>query len=150
MLRLCVVAFAFASTLVAGCTQATFGFRPTLTSQVPDSTVVRVRAINGQPGITGRSLDWQIGRLRIITTTGDTVAVPEAGTLEVRLKTKKTYMAVGGLVGVAIGTGIAVSKCPYRRECPPDFRPAVGGAIGMFIGSRFSTADWAVVKRPPR
>jgi hypothetical protein len=95
-------------------------------------------------------VDWQTGRLRIVRAAGDTVAVPEMGTLEVRLARKKRYTAVGGIVGVVVGTGVAVARCPYGRECAPDLRPAVGGAIGMLIGSRFSSAEWVVVKRPPR
>jgi len=150
MSRLCLLVLAASSVVLNGCTHATFGFRPSLTSQVPDSTVVRVRPINGQPGTTGRSVGWQSGRLAIVTAARDTMAVPEIGTLEVRLNTKKRYTAVGGIVGVVVGTGLAMAKCPYRSECGPDLRPAIGGGIGMLIGSRFSSREWLVVKRPPR
>ena len=150
MLRLRPLSLVAVVILGAGCTRATFGFRPALTSQVPDSTVVRVRAINGQPSITGRSFGWQSGRPRIVTAAKDTVAVPEAGTLEVRLVSKKSYAVVGGVVGLAVGMGVAVAKCPPGRVCGPDARPAVAGGIGALIGSRFSREEWVVVKRDPR
>ena len=150
MCRFCLLVLAASSVVLSGCTHATFGFRPSLTSQVPDSTVVRVRPINGQPGITGRSVGWQTGRLAIVTAARDTVVVPESGTLEVRLNTRKRYTAVGGIVGVVVGSGLAAARCPYRRECAPDLRPALGGGIGMLIGSRFSSREWVVVKRSPR
>ena len=149
MLRLSPLALAVAIA-IGGCTRATFGFRPTLTSQVPDSTVVRLRAIKGQPSITGRSLGWQMGRLTIVTMTGDTVAVLETGTLEVRLKTKKSYAAIGGVVGLGIGMGLAQARCPYPRRCAPDLRAPLGGAVGMLVGSRFRTAEWLVVRRRTR
>jgi hypothetical protein len=136
--------------VLGGCTHVTFGFRPSITSQVPDSTIVRVRATNGQPSVTGRSLDWQTGRPRIVTAAGDTVSVPDVGTLEVRLNSKKSYAAVGGLLGVAVGTGFAMAKCSYPRECPPDLRPLIGGGIGVLVGSRKRTAEWVVVKRTTR
>ena len=139
MFRLYLLMLAVASVAFQGCTRATFGFRPSFTSQVPDSTIVRLRATNGQPSVEGHSLGWQVGRLRIVNAVGDTVAVPETGTLEVRLARKKRYTAVGGIVGVVVGTAVAVAKCPYRQECPPDLRPAIGGGVGMLIGSRFSS-----------
>jgi hypothetical protein len=148
MIRFYPPALLAAVVLAGGCTHATFGFRPSLTSQVPDSSVVRLRAINGQPPIAGRSLDWQTGRLRIVTSAGDTVRVPDVGTLEVRLNSRKSYAAVGGIVGVAVGMGLALSRCPDRRACGPDLRVPIGGGIGMLIGSRFHSTEWAVVKRP--
>lgn len=150
MVRRYPLALLAAVVVAEGCTRATFGFRPTLTSQVPDSTVVRLRAANGQPAVEGRALDWQAGRPKIVRAAGDTVAVPETGTLEVRLKTKKSYAAIGGVAGAVVGTGLAIAHCSDRVECGPDIRPLIGGGIGMLIGSRIHTADWVVVKRPPR
>ena len=150
MFRVYLLMLAVASVAFQGCTRATFGFRPSLTSQVPDSTVVRLRATNGQPSVEGRSLGWQTGPLRIVNAVGDTVAVPETGTLEVRLNTKKSYAAIGGIVGFLVGAALAVDKCPHRAACGPDIRPAIGGGIGMLLGWQIRTADWAVVKRPPR
>ena len=66
MLRLRPFVLAGLIVLVTGCTRATFGFRPSLTSQVPDSTVVRFRVQSGEPLVTGRSLDWQTGTLRVV------------------------------------------------------------------------------------
>jgi hypothetical protein len=149
MIRLRPLALLAAVVLIAGCTRATFGFRPTLTSQVPDSTVVRLRG-NGQPTVTGRSLGWQTGQPRIVSATNDTVAVPEIGTLEVRMAKKKSFAVVGGVVGVVVGMGIAVSKCPVGRECGPTVTPAITGGIGVLIGSLFSRVDWVAVRRSPR
>ncbi|HEX6049569.1 MAG TPA: hypothetical protein VFZ21_09875 [Gemmatimonadaceae bacterium] len=141
---------AAAVVLVAGCTRATFGFRPSLVSQVPDSTVVRAREQNGQPPITGRALDWQVGRPRIITAAGDTVAVPEAASLEVRLKEKKSHATLGGVLGLTVGFGIALANCPSTNRCGPDLTPALTAGIGAFIGSRFTAAEWVRVRSDVR
>ena len=135
--------------VAGGCTRATFGFRPSLTSQVPDSSVVRMRARNGQPSVTGRALGWRGERPRIITSVGDTVIVPQVATLEVRLKDTKTHATLGGVIGVTIGLGIKVANCPPTTKCGPDFTPALTAGVGAFIGSRFTQAEWARVRRPP-
>ena len=150
MIRLRPLAVLATALLLEGCTRATFGFRPSLTSQVPDSTIVRLRAGNGQPSVTGRSLGWQVGRLTIVTASHDTVVVPETGTLEVRLASKRTFATVGGAIGVAVGFGIAYAKCPAGYECGPTVTPAITGGLGALIGWRFSRADWVVVRRTPR
>ena len=134
--------------LAAGCTRATFGFRPSLTSQVPDNSVVRVRAQNGQPSVTGRALDWQVGRPRVVTSTGDTMVVPEAATLEVRLKEKRTHATLGGVIGLGVGLGIKLAQCPPTTRCGPDLTPALTAGVGAFIGSRFSAVEWVRVRTP--
>src|SRR5688572_7027622 len=146
MFRLHPFVLAAVVALVGGCTRATFGFRPSLTSQVPDSTVVRVRAQNGQPSVTGRALHWQDGRPRIITSAGDTVAVPQAAALEVRLKEKRSHATLGGVFGLGVGMGIALARCPATNRCAPDLTPALAAGIGALIGSRFTAAEWVRVR----
>ncbi len=146
MFRLHPLVLAGVVVFVGGCTRATFGFRPSLTSQVPDSTVVRIRARDGQPSVTGRALDWQAGRPRIITPTGDTVAVPRTSTLEVRLKEKKTHAILGGVIGLGVGFSIKLVQCPPTNVCAPDLTPALTAGVGALIGSRFTAADWVRVK----
>ena len=150
MFRLYPLMLAAAPVLLGGCTRATFGFRPTTTSQVPDSTVVRVRGHDGQPVIEGRSLDWQAGQLKIVRAAGDTVAVPSAGTLEVRLAKKRSLATIGGLIGVGVGFGIVYGKCRPGFQCRPEWTPAIAGGVGALIGSRFSMANWVAVKRGTR
>lgn len=150
MFRLHPFVLAAVVALVGGCTRATFGFRPSLTSQVPDSAVVRVRAQNGQPSVTGRALDWQGGRPRIITSAGDTVAVPLGATLEVRLKEKKTHATLGGVLGLGVGMGIALTRCPATNRCAPDLTPVLAAGVGALIGSRFSAAEWVRVRSDVR
>jgi hypothetical protein len=147
MSRLRAFVLAGAVVLSGGCTRAAFGFRPSLTSQVPDSAVVRVRAQNGQPSVTGRALDWQDGQPRVITAAGDTLVVPQAATLEVRLKEKKTHTILGGVVGLGMGMGIALARCPSTNRCSPDLMPMLAAGVGALIGSRFSTAEWVRVRR---
>ena len=151
MFRLHSFVVAGVVTLVGGCTRATFGYRPSLTSQVPDSTIVRVRggAGGGQPSITGRALDWRVGRPRVITSAGDTVVVPESATLEVRLKEKKTHATLGGVLGLSVGLGIQLARCPPSNVCGPDLVPMLAGGIGVLVGSRFSAVDWVRVRRAP-
>jgi hypothetical protein len=108
---------------------------------------VRVRAQNGQPSVTGRALDWQVGRPRIVTSSGDTVLVPPAATLEVRLKEKKTHAILGGVVGLGAGLSIAIANCPPTNYCPPDVTPALTAGVGALIGSRFTAAEWVRVRR---
>ncbi len=149
MFRRLPVALSGVVIFVGGCTSATFGYRPSLTSQVPDTTVVRARAQNGQPAIMGRALDWQAGRPRIVTSAGDTVVVPPAATLEVRLKEKKTHAVLGGVVGLAVGLGVKLVQCPPTNYCPPDLTPALTAGVGALIGSRFSAVQWVRVRRAP-
>ena len=149
MFRLHTLVLAGAVFISAGCTRATFGFRPSLMSQVPDSSVVRIRAQNGQPPVTGRALGWQAGRPRVVTTAGDTVAVPQGAVLQVRLKQKKTHATLGGVLGVGVGMGIKIAQCPPTRRCGPDLTPVLTGAAGALIGSRFSAAEWVRVQRAP-
>ena len=149
MFRLRAFVLAGLVVLVTGCTRATFGFRPSLTSQVPDSTVVRFRVQSGEPLVTGRSLDWQTGTQRVVTAAGDTIVVPEAAKLDVRLKQKKTHASLGGVLGLAVGWGIGLAKCPPPQECSPSLLPALTGGAGAFIGSRFSAAEWVRVRRSP-
>jgi hypothetical protein len=150
MFRLHSFVLAGAVVLAGGCTRATFGFRPSLTSQVPDSTVVRIRAQNGQPSVTGRALDWQVGRPRVITLAGDTVVVPEAARLEVRLKEKKTHAVLGGVVGLGVGLGVALVRCGPTNRCAPDLTPVLTAGVGALIGSRFAAAEWVRVQQTPR
>ena len=149
MFRLQSLVLAGAVVLVGGCTRATFGFRPSLTSQVPDSSVVRVRLQNGQPSVTGRALDWQAGRPLVVTPAGDTMVVPQGAMLEVRLQEKKTHATLGGVIGVSVGLGIKFSQCSAPRRCPPDLTPFLTGGVGALIGSRFTAAEWVRVRRTP-
>jgi hypothetical protein len=148
MFRLRLLALASAAAILAGCTRATFGFRPSLTSQVPDSTVVRIRAQNGQPSVAGRALGWQAAQPRIVTSAGDTVVVPQNAMLEVRLKQKATHATLGGILGLTVGLSVKLVKCPPSNVCPPDLTPALTAGVGALIGSRFSADEWAPVRQP--
>jgi hypothetical protein len=148
VLRLHAFVVAGVVVLGGGCTRATFGFRPSLTSQVPDGAAVRVRSQNGQPSITGQALDWQVGRLRVITSAGDTVVVPQAATLEVRLKEKKTHATLGAVVGLGVALSIKLVQCPPTNYCAPDLTPLLTAGVGALVGSRFTAVEWARVRRP--
>ena len=146
MFRLKVTMLFGMTFLAGGCTHATFGFRPSLMSQVPDSTVVRARAQNGQPAIVGRAFGWQSGNPRIVTATGDTVDAPRTATLEVRLNEKKSHATLGGVVGLSIGFGIKLAKCAPMSDCPSDLTPALTAAAGALIGSRWRSFEWVRVR----
>lgn len=101
--------------------------------------------------MTGRALDWQTGRPRIITPAGDTLAIPapETATLEVRLKDKQTHATMGGVVGGALGLVIRLVECPPGNYCSPDLTPALTAGVGALIGSRFSAVEWVRVRWVP-
>lgn len=149
MSRLQALALIGTILLTGGCTRATFGYRPSLTSQVPDSTAVRVRPHGGVPPITGRAVGWQTGQPRVLTATGDTVQVPPTATMEVRLENKKTHAVLGGVIGVSVGLSVKLVRCPPPNRCGPDVTPALTAGIGALIGSRFTAVDWVRVRRPP-
>ena len=135
--------------LGGGCTRATFGFRPSLISQVPDSTIVRVRNPNGLPPTTGRALGWQTGEPRVVTSAPDTIDVSQAAILEVRLREKKTHATLGAIVGLLVGLSIKLVQCPPTGYCAPDATPAVTAGVGALIGSRFTAVEWVRVRRAP-
>ena len=132
--------------LTASCTRASFGFRPSLISQVPDSTVVRARNQSGLPPTLGRALGWTVGEPRIVTPAGDTVGVAPSSTLEVRVRDKKSQTTLGGVLGLAVGFSIKLANCPPTNRCPPDVTPAITAGLGALIGSRFKAAEWVRVK----
>ena len=122
-------------------------WQPSFSSQVPDSTPVRFAAPVGSVPIYGLALDWQIGRPRVMTARGDTIAVPEESRLEVRLKEKARHTTAGVIIGWAVGAAISYATCPSpKRYCgEEDPTPLLAVGLGALIGSRIKTDWWVVV-----
>ena len=145
--------------LVAACGGATFGRRPSLSSHVPDSTLVRIAVQETGLRMSGRAVDWQRGTPKIVTTRGDTMIVPDGARLQVRFKGRTNGAAVGGLVGALVGVVVTFNHCgPVDEECeekdPTVFLTFGAGAL---IGSLFKPTAWVTVRRdtltltnPPR
>ena len=134
-------AFMLAGMIVrgGGCTRATFGFRPPLISQVPDSTIVPVRYPERPTPTTGRAFGWQTREPRVVTSVPDTIDVSQAAILEVRLRAKTTHATLGAIVGLLVGLSIKLVQCPPTDYCAPDATPAVTAGVGALIGSRFTS-----------
>lgn len=121
---------------------------PILTSDVPDSTLVRAtdKAFGSQA--TGRAVGWQRGQLRHVVTAGDTLRAPGNATLEVYTGRQSSYALPGGIVGWAIGIGAVLSSCGLESYCgEQDFRPALGALLGALVGSLLKHDRWVRVRR---
>jgi hypothetical protein len=151
MLRFVSAASPVLFLLLAACGGATFGRRPSLTSQVPDSTPVRFNVPQTQPRASeaGRALGWQRGAPRVVTTRGDTVVVPEGARMEVRLKERTSHAGTGATIGWIVGLGAHYAACNYpSTKCRElDLRIPVGTGVGALIGWRFRTDQWVRVRR---
>src|SRR5512138_1759638 len=88
--------------LLTGCTRTVIGWRPTLVSHVPDSTAVRFAPASGATTVAGRSLDWQRGSPKVITSRGDTLVVPREAAVSVRLPGKVRHTGTGAVVGAIV------------------------------------------------
>jgi len=132
--------------LASGCTRATFRWRPSVTSQVPDSTPVRFYVARGQPRVSGRAFDWQRGSPRVITPRGDTVTVPDTALIQVRLKDKGNHAVLGAIVGIVAGVGLSYAACGDISCGPGDRRPVFIGGLGALVGSRFKADSWVRVR----
>ena len=139
----------FGTLLLSGCAGAAIRWRPSLASQVPDSTTVRFRVRPGEAPITGRALDWQRGRPRVITARGDTVAVPEGAALDVRVPEKARHEVAGGIIGWALGVGISYAACPApKKYCgEEDPTPLLATTLGALVGWMVKTDQWVAVRR---
>jgi hypothetical protein len=134
--------------LVSSCASGGVKWRPSLASHVPDSTWVRFAGHSGDSAIMGRAIDWQRGRLRVITAGGDTVAVPHGSTLEVRLNEKAGHTTAGIIAGWALGVTVSYATCPPpKKYCgEQDPTPALAAGLGALIGSRVKTDQWVRVR----
>jgi hypothetical protein len=142
--------------LLTACGGAAIRWQPSVASQVPDSTFVRFAPAAGEAPTSGVALDWPSGRLRVITSRGDTIVVPPGSALEVRLKDKATHPIAGTIIGWAVGVAVSYAACaPPRTYCgEEDPTPLLGLGLGALIGSRIKTDWWVRVQwdapNPPR
>ena len=135
--------------VIAACGGATFGPRPSLSSHVPDSTLVRIDAQGHGLRMSGRAVDWQRGTPKVVTTRGDTIVVPEGARLQVQLKGRPNRAVTGGVIGFVAGLAVTYARCPnFKDRCrmndPTSF---LAGGAGARIGSRFKVHDWVTVRR---
>ena len=136
---------------VSACAGGAVRWQPSLVSQVPDSTPVRFAPSRNEPQVAGFALDWQRGRPKLVTERGDTVVIPDASLLEVRLRKKASHPTAGAIIGWAIGVGISYATCPApKRYCgEEDPTPLLTTGLGALIGSRVKTDWWVGVQWNP-
>lgn len=135
---------------VAACgRRATLEWRPSLVSQVPDSTPVRISVGPERTTTQGLAWDWQRGRPRVITARRDTVLVPDNAILRVRLRKKSGHAIEGLFIGWAVGVGVSYAQCPEpKRYCgEQDPTPVLGAGLGALVGSAIRTYHWVRVRR---
>jgi hypothetical protein len=135
--------------LIAACGGATFGPRPSLSSHVPDSTLVRIAIPGSGLRASGRAVDWQRGTPRVVTTQGDTIVVPEGARLQVQLKGRPNRAVTGGVIGFLAGFATTYARCPnLKARCRmTDPTALLAAGAGALIGSRFKVHDWVTVRR---
>lgn len=136
---------------LSACAGTVMRWQPSLASHVPDSSTVRYGIRPGERPTSGQAVDWQRGRPRVVTASGDTIVVPEGATLEVRLKEKATHEKAGGVIGWALGVAISYAACPPpRRYCgEEDPTPLLGTGLGGLIGWLAKTDRWVQVRWDP-
>jgi hypothetical protein len=136
--------------LLAACsTRATMLWKPSVVSQVPDSTPVRYRVDSNTPMVRGLALDWTRRTPRLMTALGDTVSIPESARLEVRLRQKSGHPITGAVVGYVAGVITSYAYCPPpKTHCgEQDPTPLLGAALGAWVGSWFRSYPWVQVRR---
>ena len=134
--------------VLAACSNGTTRWHPSLASQVPDSTPVRFVPSESERQVAGLALDWERGRLRVVTSRGDTVLVPKGSELQVRLREKASHPVFGAVVGWALGVAVSYATCPPpKRYCgEEDPSPLLGTGLGALVGSRVKTDWWVGVR----
>jgi hypothetical protein len=140
---------AFAALIVlVGCNRATFTWHPSLVSQVPDGTPVRFSPERRDRPTVGRSLDWQRGVPKLLTTLGDTVVVPRGAWTMVRLNRKAGHPVSGAIIGAIVGVGVEIANCPSRWELCGEENPTelLFAGLGALIGAQIKTEHWIRVR----
>ena len=137
--------------VLSACATGAVRWQPSVVSQVPDSTSVRFTTGIGEPRVAGLALDWQRGQPKVIIERGDTVVIPDASLLEVRLKEKASHPMAGAIIGWAVGVGISYATCraPKQYCGEEDPMPLLTTGLGALIGSRIKTDWWVVVRWHP-
>jgi hypothetical protein len=130
--------------LLAGCHRATVGWQPSLVSQVPDSTPVRFFHEERARLIDGRALDWQRRAPKLVTTSGDTLVVPEGAKVSVRLEGKARHAGAGALVGAVVGVGVMYATCPEPKKYCGEQNPTgmLFAGLGALVGAMIKTDNW--------
>jgi hypothetical protein len=136
----------FLPALALGCVGSSIRWRPSLVSQVPDSTAVRLERVNARD-VSGRSFGWDRGRPRVVTSLGDTILVERGMTLRVLVPDRATHTTAGIVIGWVLGVGISYATCgaPKRYCGEQDPTPLIGIGLGALIGSRVKTERWVRV-----
>ena len=129
-----------------GCTRILF--RPTLVTQVPDGREVRYRATpNGSTAVVGRALDWEKGTPRLVTTRGDTIAIPNGAHIEFKVDHPSNHAKAGAVVGYLVAIIVMQTNCNRQniQYCgEEDPTPLLGILAGGIIGS-LMTEDWVPI-----
>ena len=137
-----------AALLSSACGAGTVRWHPSLASQVPDSTPVRFTPVESERKVAGLAFQWAGGRPRVITSSGDTVVVPQGSTLDVRLREKASHPTFGAVVGYALGiaTGLMTCRAPKQYCGEENPLPLAAAGIGALIGARVKTDWWVSVR----
>ena len=132
--------------LLAGCTRASIGWHPSLVSQVPDGSPVRFTPLSHTGTVVGRSLDWQRGAPRVVTSRGDTLVVPHEAVMSLQLPGKIRHAGAGAVIGAIAGIVASLGPCSETRceDGNPD--QLVGAAAGALLGYAIRTDHWVRVR----
>jgi len=133
--------------LALACQPPTLWSRPSRVSHVPDGARVRLSAARDEPRVEGRSFAFQLGSPRVITGTGDTIAVPAGAALEIQLDKKTKRARTGGVIGGLVGFGITWARCPeFKKRCRQnDPTPVLTIGLGALVGYAIKPNPWVSV-----
>ena len=135
-----------AALLFLGACGVSVKWRPWLVTQVPDGTEVRYRErSNASTARLGRALGWSSGTPRLVTSRGDTIAIPPGAVLEVHVDNPDRHTNFVAVVGYVAGILATFSLCGTESYCGEESpAPLLGAIVGAFVG-HFMTEDWVSV-----
>lgn len=128
------------------------GWHPNVVSDVPDSTLVRFSTVERKERSVGRAVGWQRGSPALVTTSGDTLAIPADARFEVYLDKRGDHSVKGGIVGYAVAVALMLASCNSRGVSggvcgEQDPTPILGAMLGGFIGFVIKKERWVRVAR---
>lgn len=136
----------FAALLLAAACGGSVKWRPWIVTQVPDGTEVRYwEKANASTARVGRAVGWSNGTPRLVTSHGDTVAIPAGAHLEVHVDNPDRHTNLGAVVGYVAGILTIFGTCGTESTCGEQNPTPLLGAIVGAIAGHFLVEDWVSV-----
>jgi len=121
-------------------------WRPWIVTQVPDRTEVWYREkANASTAHVGRAVGWSNGTPRLVTSRGDTIAIPTGAHLEVHVDNPDRHTNFGAVVGYVAGILTIFGTCGTESTCGEQNPAPLLGAIVGAISGHFLVEDWVSV-----